>query len=202
MLFITSKQWYDEALNGLTYFQPGPLYDVTSPFAECTQNCSSSGRSLSCPIVTALQSALGCRMAGNPSTGKSFHYIPMLVTFCWRQLVFHHLPEATYKLSPAQLPCCLPALHFHWSFCLAHMRLPLSQTLSCSWPAVGEKTWEIIQLIYCHQVSENLLDILFSFSVCDFVFWFSSSSFSQILKISPFPFYLSMTSFLVSAEIN
>lgn len=134
MLFITSKQWYDEALNGLTYFQPGPLYDVTSPFAECTQNCSSSGRSLSCPIVTALQSALGCRMAGNPSTGKSFHYIPMLVTFCWRQLVFHHLPEATFTSSAILLPSCSPlSLNFLLgSYVLAPLTDPI-MFLTCCW---------------------------------------------------------------------
>lgn len=36
MLFVTSRKWYDDALSGLTYFQPCPFYDVTSTFAECT----------------------------------------------------------------------------------------------------------------------------------------------------------------------
>lgn len=36
MLFITSRQWYDVALSGLTYFQPCPLYGVISTSAECT----------------------------------------------------------------------------------------------------------------------------------------------------------------------
>lgn len=41
---------------------------------------------------------------------------------------------------------------------------------SCCWRIAMRNP----SLIYCHVVSENLLDIWFSCRVCDFVFWFSS----------------------------
>lgn len=103
-----------------------PFMMLLPPLQNAHKPVAVSGRSLSCPVVTALQSTLRCKMAGNASTGKCFHYNLTLVTFCWRRLVLHILPRGHLQtltssaiLLPSWSPLAMKLLL--GSYLLAHL---------------------------------------------------------------------------------